>query len=245
MQKLRMSWTRLGQFDYERGNSEEIKAKKLACMMTVGVTSLSASNSKHSLWKMATTPTDFFETIIKLCNMHSYGQITGQKINKVAQKKAKKTRDHALPVVDWNNKYSDNLAGSNIPNYVFVNLSWIKQDADFSGILKFLINVTNGLWTLQHCMEMVQRYKAMKYIRIQITQELGSHGWQQVLNTYGAESFGPAKLLTLTHRLPVLTLTAAPESEQGWFEGPRGKKTTHILLLDFILQVKHQKVMVG
>ena len=240
MHKLRMSWTRLGKFDFERSNSPAVKRLKLQCLKTIGISDLKSGNAAYKLWKLACSPDDFFDELIKMCNMHQDGQIKDQVLNKVAGK-GKKSKGEVRPV-DFARTYQNTQQGTPIPSTILQDLCWIKDPVDFTHIVDSLKNVTQGAWSLTQFTAFVSKYKSIKFLRTQIKVQLGFSSWSKLLKVYGSECFSTQKLLTLLEELGKLHLSASSdEREQGWFQGTGKEKTVNVNLENFLNQVKNSK----
>lgn len=176
MHKLRYNWTRLGCFDWERSNSQKVKKMKSACFESLGITTKQGENTMHTTWKLATAPEFFFNKVIDLCEAHQEGKIKNQKLNKTAMKalakKAKKGNAGMAEPVDWTQKYKDTLKGVALPFAILSDLSWVSKPNDHKNIGRFLDSVLDGSWNLQEYSYNLNRYKTLKYLRLQLKTEV-------------------------------------------------------------------------
>lgn len=167
--KLRLTWSKLGCFEAERSNDPVIKKQKLACFKAIGITSQTVINTKHTMWKLATASNqEFFDAVVEASRLHMDGQIKDQQLKPGSEpKQAKSNAKNKRKSTDDESKMFDDFTNQ-IPHEFYTQLSWIKRKEDYNVILTFLKNLNQGLWNLHEFATQLQRFKSMKYLRLQI-----------------------------------------------------------------------------
>lgn len=176
LHKLRYGWVRLECFDHERSNDPSVKEKKAQCFKSIGATTQKSINASHTLWRLACAPEYFFKRVVEVANMHADGQVKDQKVNASAAaggKSGKKpgNANMAKPV-DFSVKFKATQKGTPIAQAFFSDLSWVRRDEDYELIGKYLMNVIKTQWSIPEFLYNLQKYKNIKFLRIQIRTEV-------------------------------------------------------------------------
>jgi hypothetical protein len=164
--KLRLTWTRMGSFDWQGQSSRDIIEKKMVAWRSVGVNTKTEMNAQSWQFRIACVPQEFFDKVVQIAEAHREGKLKGMKAvgsDGRASKKAKKGVEVSL-----NSKYAGTEEGPEIKTQFFKDLAWVKLDADFKAIGTLLEQVRTSVITLDQFMENLTSYKDFKFLRIQL-----------------------------------------------------------------------------
>ena len=170
--KIRILWTEQECFESRRSNSPEVKKKKHKILASVG---FKDANHGANPWLIATSQQDFFDGLVKMAEMHSAGQVLGQK-SKVASggtsKKQKIGMAGKAKQVDWHETFGDTQSGAPLPSEVYKNLGWVKPGQDSQNILGFMKRVISRTIDIKTFLDNVMKYKRMKFLRMQLRTQV-------------------------------------------------------------------------
>ena len=170
--KIRILWTEEGCFESRRSNSTEVKRKKHRILMSVG---FKDSNHGANPWLIATSQQDLFDGLVKMAEMHSAGQVLGQKSKKSSGSPSKKRKvgmAGKAKAVDWHQTFGDTQSGSPLPSEVYKNLGWVKPGQDSKNVLDFMKRVISRTNDIKTFLDNVTKYKRMKYLRMQLRTQV-------------------------------------------------------------------------
>jgi hypothetical protein len=186
MNKLRWHWIKLDKFEWQSRNDEETKKLKALCFRCIAIKETTQMNSLHTFWALACSDDTFFRTLIAVADAHQDGLIKNQKLNKLAKKLQRSTVSRVgnanLPEpVNMNRTFTDVSLGTPIPQNFFVDIQWVKSPQDCRTCVSFMQNLLNKVWDLPEFTAKLMRYKAMKYVRIQLRTLVRTQHSQNIL----------------------------------------------------------------
>ena len=164
--KLRLSWTRMGSFDWANKSSQETIDLKLRVFRCVGIKTKGDMNNHSWMLRLACTPQTFFDKLVAVAEAHREFKLKGMKAP-TSDSKGKKNKPKETSL---SSKFSGGGGeeGPEIKNLYYKELSWLKLDKDFIAVTVMLESVRAGITALDDFMASLADYKDYKFLRIQL-----------------------------------------------------------------------------